>query len=423
MTGEDLDKQAQTCYDCGTPLDGPFCHRCGLKRQPLQQPVHHFVRDATVELLGVDGRLWRTLRLLLTKPGELTRAYVTGQRSRYLRPLRVYLSTTLLFFFLLSIIDPTGQIEEQLMSGVRADTTATASSRYEIINKRLRDDSTGVAALDKSINDLERQVAEDTTASEALVRSLDQQRMLRASRVARNALRRQRFLWQQEVLTTYPPDSLVQPRDLSTASEWVFPGNDSGNDGFNFSTNLPEWAIRNPALARLQGSGTREERMQAGMTFLRGMIGRLPAVMFLLLPVFALLLKPIYARKRLLWVTTPIRSVFARIRGVPSRGRPAERHYYADHLVFGLHTHAFAFAIFSIIVLLSFVGRDMDVTKWVTAGLSVSIPIYFVIAMRRVYDEGWFKTLFKSWILFSIYSLLVLLLGFALAFLLAAVLG
>ncbi len=36
--------------------------------------------------LATEGALWRTLRLLLTRPGELTRRYLAGQRKHYVLP-------------------------------------------------------------------------------------------------------------------------------------------------------------------------------------------------------------------------------------------------------------------------------------------------------------------------------------------------
>jgi hypothetical protein len=59
-----------------------------------------FAHEAASEFLHWDGKLAATFRLLFTKPGELTREYLSGRRARYLSPLRLYLTCSVLFFAL-----------------------------------------------------------------------------------------------------------------------------------------------------------------------------------------------------------------------------------------------------------------------------------------------------------------------------------
>jgi hypothetical protein len=56
------------------------------------------------ELLDIDGRMARTLKTLITQPGELTRAFNDGQRLKYSPPLRLYLSISILFFLVFSLL-------------------------------------------------------------------------------------------------------------------------------------------------------------------------------------------------------------------------------------------------------------------------------------------------------------------------------
>ena len=69
-----------TCSNCGSDLQGAFCHQCG-------QPTRHFirffpvvVREIAEDTLGVDGRFWRTFVALLFRPGRLTLDYLNGKR-------------------------------------------------------------------------------------------------------------------------------------------------------------------------------------------------------------------------------------------------------------------------------------------------------------------------------------------------------
>ena len=55
------------------------------------------------EAFELDSRLLRTLWSLVAKPGRLTREFTQGRRASYMSPVRLYLITSLVFFFFLSI--------------------------------------------------------------------------------------------------------------------------------------------------------------------------------------------------------------------------------------------------------------------------------------------------------------------------------
>lgn len=100
-TGEGGEHHAGTCTDCGEATTDNFCAHCG---QPTH--VHRSLLHLGEELLhGVmhfDGRIWRTLPLLLTNPGRLTREWIEGRRTRYISPLALFLFTLFVMFFALS---------------------------------------------------------------------------------------------------------------------------------------------------------------------------------------------------------------------------------------------------------------------------------------------------------------------------------
>jgi hypothetical protein len=87
-----------TCLNCATPLTGPFCSRCGQRAVPPHPTVTELAGDAFGELSGWDGKLIETLRLLLTRPGALTRRFLDGQRVRYVSPVRLYLGCSIVYF-------------------------------------------------------------------------------------------------------------------------------------------------------------------------------------------------------------------------------------------------------------------------------------------------------------------------------------
>ena len=86
------------CLNCGAPLSGPYCAQCGQKAGPVNPSFHDLLHDLVHELLHVDGKLFRSVGLLIGRPGFLTREHFAGRRSRYLAPLRLYLIFSILYF-------------------------------------------------------------------------------------------------------------------------------------------------------------------------------------------------------------------------------------------------------------------------------------------------------------------------------------
>ncbi len=88
----------ETCPNCNSPMDGHFCAECGQKAAPLNPTFRDLMHDLTHELLHVDGKIFQSVRLLLTRPGFLTCEYFDGRRARYVSPLRLYLIFSVIFF-------------------------------------------------------------------------------------------------------------------------------------------------------------------------------------------------------------------------------------------------------------------------------------------------------------------------------------
>ena len=91
------------CQNCKAQLSGPYCAQCGQKHSPNIPSVLGFLAEFTEAFTHADSRLWRTLGLLLVRPGDLPRRYFAGQRAQFLPPLRLYLLITIAFFLLLSV--------------------------------------------------------------------------------------------------------------------------------------------------------------------------------------------------------------------------------------------------------------------------------------------------------------------------------
>ena len=137
----------EACANCGEPVVGAYCAACGQRDEPLRQPVHRFLARSVTEFCGVDGRVWGTLRELLFRPGALTVAYVEGRRRRYLRPLRVYLTSTLLFFVLLALLDPAERLRETISTGtIDPDSTVVVADHLAEVEANIAAAPTEAAA-------------------------------------------------------------------------------------------------------------------------------------------------------------------------------------------------------------------------------------------------------------------------------------
>jgi len=72
----------------------------------ISRPWLEFAKEMLAELLDFDGRMLRSMKLLLTRPGFLSYEYINGRRVAYTSPVRIYLVISLVFFFVLPLILP-----------------------------------------------------------------------------------------------------------------------------------------------------------------------------------------------------------------------------------------------------------------------------------------------------------------------------
>lgn len=90
-----LDAPPEACRNCGHLLGLPrpnFCSACGQETALHPPTVMEFIHQFGGSYVAMEGALWRTLLLLLFLPGRLTREYLRGRKRRYVLPLRLYLT-------------------------------------------------------------------------------------------------------------------------------------------------------------------------------------------------------------------------------------------------------------------------------------------------------------------------------------------
>lgn len=95
---------ATHCHNCGAAVDYHFCAVCGQSTILHVPSAGEFIHEFIGHYIALEGRLWKTLVLLLFKPGFLTWEYIQGRRVRYVEPLRLYLTFSILFFAVLKLV-------------------------------------------------------------------------------------------------------------------------------------------------------------------------------------------------------------------------------------------------------------------------------------------------------------------------------
>ena len=83
------------CLNCGTALQGEYCFACGQAAH-VHRTLHSLWHDLLHGVFHFEGKIWRTLPALFTRPGQLTRRYIAGERARFVSPLALFLFSVFL---------------------------------------------------------------------------------------------------------------------------------------------------------------------------------------------------------------------------------------------------------------------------------------------------------------------------------------
>lgn len=91
------------CKNCSNLLQGNFCSYCGQADKDVKRPVLTLLKELSHVIFELDGRAYKTLFFVFTRPGFLSKEYVQGRRASYTPPLRLFLVLSILLFFTLSL--------------------------------------------------------------------------------------------------------------------------------------------------------------------------------------------------------------------------------------------------------------------------------------------------------------------------------
>lgn len=327
------------CANCGMPLLGPFCAVCGQPAQTHRRSIRALLHDFFVDIVNFDNRILRTARALLFQPGELPAAFQEGRTQRYVPAIRLYLFVSLIFFIILS------------MSGIAILQLEVVATPIKVVY-----DSKGAAFVPNPAYDPD------------------------------------------------DPDAKLLPKLIPLSQNMA----ERPDNHFSYSTETYFFArvgalhsvLTNDAKARLldrimvndksqnQAKNWWEGQIFSGINRLVSdpaalngpLTDWLPRALFLLLPLYALLLALLHLRRR-------------------------NEFYLVDHLVFSLTVHTFTF-----VMLIAAAGLAQVASGTLVAVLFfVVLSLYIFIAMKRFYRQGWLMTTLKFVVISGIYTVFFLL--------------
>lgn len=92
--------EGTSCPNCEKPLESSdyFCAHCGQKTSKVRVSFGEFIEELASGIINYDSKLWKSMLVMITKPGKLPSDYIKGKRARYMNPFRLYLNVTILFF-------------------------------------------------------------------------------------------------------------------------------------------------------------------------------------------------------------------------------------------------------------------------------------------------------------------------------------
>ena len=322
---------SEQCLNCGTGLKGPFCYFCGQPDRNFMRFFPVLLRDMMEDLLDLDSRFIRTMKPLLFKPGRLTRDYMAGRRFRYAPPMRLYIFSSLIFFLLAALLS-----SDSISIGDNVDEHADIQVAGSLVgeHKEIED------ALKSLPPDVQEKIDVEKTITE-----------LDDKNVETDGFEMDDIQFNDE-----PWDRETNPVDINWFPDWL---NDRINDEIEGSPQKAEQINKNPNL------------------IIDKVFDILPATMFVLLPMVALIFKFWY--------------LFA-------------KRYYIEHLIFSLHNHAFIFVSLIVILLANlaqtqFAAHDYplasDSMGWLAIGIGMWIPVYMLISLRVVYRQNWLMSIGK----------------------------
>lgn len=337
-------RKENDCLNCGTILEGKFCHNCGQENLEMKESFGHMLNHAVSDYFHFDYQFFHTLRPLFLKPGHLTNEYMAGHRAQYLHPVKMYIFISLVFFLVFfqgnkqekDKIDNDNKTEQKT-----SDKAKTAIDKGIYANKNLN------AEQKKLLSEKIKAFVPDTLTKEI------------NANVEKDAANAKAHSTDEEGgFTFFGPDSVDK---FATYDDYLTNQTKlSANERDNM---LERYLIKKNYDWKSQGKNAREVLQE-------GFKHNAPKMMFLLLPLFALILKLAFWKNHKL---------------------------YVEHIIYAIHLHCYLFLFLTVTILISLILPNslsgiVDVINTVT---TFTIIWYIYRSFRVVYNRTRWRTVSK----------------------------
>lgn len=355
----------KNCLNCNAIVSGKFCGVCGQENIEVKESFFGLIRHFFEDITHYDGKFLSTLKLLLTKPGFLPTEYLRGRRASYLHPIRLYVFTSAFFFLIFFTFYQKDESDVKVGSSATKLMKELTESKKELENtladKNSKKDSVELKnELAKVIADINL-LQKDSTATDKL------QSIHYSFNVISFSSNDDRKLY--STLKQYDSLQKILPSSQQTG----------------FFRNKME---RQNLYLNEKYKGDGRKILQAISNDFKH---RFPQMLFVALPLFALLLKLLYVRRK--------------------------NYLYVSHVIFSIYLYCAFFIIILLSLWLSgFVGLFAKwLAPWLNTFFLLFCYFYFYKAMRFFYAQGRVKTILKFLMLLFL-SLILMILVFAIFF-------
>lgn len=354
------------CLDCGAPISARYCANCGQETEVRTPTVRQFAHEMMDQYVAVEGKLGRTLRTLIAQPGQLTVDYVQGRRQRYVRPLKLYVSISVVFFGLLGLLPDSWNGPFLKVDG----DAARQGAEQQKLDKPAPDQAAaaGTKAEDKAASAADKEAADKTPS--AAPDSAPAAPPPPAAPATASAE------------ATVAAEKKVEEHDLKAEIERDIDASvRSGNDS-KLGETIKRDVQREVDAAHLKQAEAKAKAKKAKSLadltdpdqraqLRQKLLDEAPYAMFFLLPYGALLLRWLYRKNQQL---------------------------YGVHLLCSVHLHCFAFLLLMLMLL--------PWQPWRVA-LEWAGAAYVFLALRRVYGGGWKRTLWNMAVIYVLYAIAI----------------
>jgi hypothetical protein len=392
-------EDSQSCENCHLPLNGPFCANCGQEADSKLKYFWVVIMHLLDDIFSFDSRASRTLFPLLTRPAFLTNEYFAGRRVHYVPPLRLYLFISIIFFLTLKFFigadnnkTITVSDKQALITQVKSHIKELKAERSEVEKK----EEASIGVID-SLSTLDADIAKFTVYLADLNTDYSLGNNKQIIKLTRELIE----LEFDQIKEDLPADekarfdsliaSRLKAKNGTLNNEGIkIANNDDGTLSFDFLSEEKNKKV-NAFAKELTDKAEKAFNTDTG-PLIEQVIGKLPQLMFILLPLFAVLLKVMF--------------VFS-------------KRLYMEHLTVALHSHSFIFIAILLSEVLDILNGYLEptysnfasFTGIVAGGILFWIPIYLFLMQKKVYRQGYFFTLIKFTVIACIYSFMILLTG------------